>query len=214
MRNIIIEIGTYDSYDTKRLLNEYNNQVERIYTFEPHPFFYELSYRECFNFPKIEIINKAVCEENKKDVTFNECLSGGASSLLDFKDDEILKKEWGGRTDILASRKTFKVETTRIDTFLYNRDFKPENTNIIFAHIDAQGVDLQCLKSFGDFLKCVNKGCLETVKDLNKAIYKNQDDNTFEKIVNFLTENNFKIDSVNKNDVTNCEFNVNYSRLN
>lgn len=77
---------------------------------------------------------------------------GGASSILKFKDNETLIKHWGKNcSDIHYSGLSYEVETTRLDTFIEEQGLV--NTIIDFIHIDAQGVDLDCLKSVGKYIK-------------------------------------------------------------
>ena len=56
-------------------------------------------------------------------------------------------------------------------------------------------------------------GVIETVIDVNKSIYINQNENTYENIKKFLFENGFKITSVRPNDMTNCEYNVYFEKI-
>jgi hypothetical protein len=106
---------------------------------------------------------------------------------------------------------SYDVETTRLDTFI--EEYNLQNTIIDYIHIDAQGVDLDCLKSLGKYIKNVVAGVVETVKDINKSIYVGQQDNTLETITEFLSANGFKITNVENNDPTNCEFNVYFEKI-
>ena len=79
---------------------------------------------------------------------------------------------------------------------------------IDFIHIDAQGVDLECLMSLGKYISNVKEGVLETVIDTSKSIYEKQEFNTLENIKKYLEENNFTIKDIVCNDSTGCEYNV------
>lgn len=142
---------------------------------------------------------------------FNLCTYGGASSILPFRPDHELNQTWTeNRTDIHFSGISYDVETTRLDTFIEENEL--QNTIIDFLHIDAQGVDLDCLKSLGKYIKNVIAGVVETVKDKNKSIYIGQEDNTLDNVSNFLSLNGFKITCVQNNDNTDCEYHVYFER--
>jgi fibrillarin-like rRNA methylase len=58
----------------------------------------------------------------------------------------------------------------------------------------------------------VENGVLETIIEPHKSIYINQDSITFDNVKLFLETNGFKIIKVESNDVTNCEYNVFFSK--
>lgn len=202
----LIEVGAFDGTDS---LN-YHNQGYRVFTFEPKKDLYENLINKTKNIENYTVIPKAVCLYNGT-TNFNICKYGGASSILQFKPNEELEKHWSSnRSDIHYSGETYEVETTRLDTFieLYNL----QDTKIDFLHIDAQGVDLDVLKSLGKYIKNVESGVIETVKEKEKSIYMNQV-NTLENVEQFLKENKFIIKNIENNDNTNCEYNVYFSRV-
>jgi FkbM family methyltransferase len=212
MKKIVIEVGCHDAEDTLKIARMFPN-VDKIYGFECHPHWFNVSRQRCSENPLIEIVQQAVFLEDCQVTKFNECKQGGASSLLEFKADEELVRVWGAnRQDIHSSGKSYDVSTTRIDTFLTSQGYTPENTMIQYTHIDAQGVDLEALISFGKFLPCLERGVLETVYSTEKAIYVNQKDNCLVNVLKFLTDNNFQCESVDPNDPTGCEVNVRFRR--
>jgi len=77
--------------------------------------------------------------------------------------------------------------------------------------VDAQGVDLDVLKSLGRYAKNVRKGVVETCLSLDKAIYTEQKADLLA-VKHWLTSNGFTVDSVAPNDPTGCECNVYFSR--
>ena len=79
-------------------------------------------------------------------------------------------------------------------------------------HIDAQGVDLECLRSLGKYINNVQSGVVETVIDVNKSIYVGQNDNTLENVKEFLDSHGLKISHIQSNDQTQCEYNVFFTR--
>jgi FkbM family methyltransferase len=204
---LLIEVGSYDGYDSLKFYNE----GFKVYTFEPKKDLYEALSERTRNMENYTVINKAVCLENGI-TKFNICKSGGASSILEFKDDSELERHWtSNRKDIQYSGLSYDVETIRLDTFIEKEGL--ENSIIDYIHIDAQGVDLECLMSLGKYIKNVKEGVLETVIDINKSIYSNQIMNTFENIKSFLENNNFEIIGLDKNDITDCEYNVRFRSL-
>jgi FkbM family methyltransferase len=206
MIKTVIEVGAYDGEDSLR----FHKQGYVVYTFEPKEDLYNALVEKTKHLKNYNVIKKAVCLENGT-TKFNICKRGGASSILPFRSEEELNKTWSPqRTDVHYSGLSYDVETTRLDTFI--EENKLENMIIDFIHIDAQGVDLDCLKSLGKYINNVNAGVLETVKDVNKSIYIGQTENTLEKIEVFLKENNFKITDVSSNDWTGCEYNVGFNR--
>lgn len=53
---------------------------------------------------------------------------------------------------------------------------------------------------------------METVFDINKTIYLNQDSNIYSNVEKFLNDNGFNIYNIVKNDITNCEYNIYFKR--
>ena len=167
---------------------------------------YENLKEKTKNLQNYNVINKAVCLNDDKTL-FNICNYGGASSILPFKNNNELIKHWGyNRTDIFYSGISYEVETNRLDTFIKSNNL--ENRIIDYLHIDAQGVDLECLMSLGEYIKNVKEGVLETIINKEKSIYENQNLNTLENIKLFFDNNNFSITKIDENDSTNCEYNV------
>jgi len=199
---LLLEIGSYDGHDS---LNYYNNGY-KVFTFEPKKDLYEKLKDKTKELIDYTVINKAVCLINGK-TNFNISKEGGASSILSFRSKDELNKTWSSnRTDIHYSGESYEVDTIRLDTFIEQNHL--ENTVIDFLHIDAQGVDLDVLKSLGKYICNVKKGVVETVMDIHKSIYINQSENHFDNIKKFLDENGFKISHIQSNDITNCEYNV------
>jgi hypothetical protein len=87
---------------------------------------------------------------------------------LPFRSDDVLAKTWPGRGDVLYSGESYEVQTTRLDTFIEEKGL--QNTSIDYIHIDAQGVDLECLMSLGPYIRNVKEGVLETVINPEKSI--------------------------------------------
>jgi FkbM family methyltransferase len=202
----LIEVGAYDGGDS---LNYYNKGYI-VYTFEPKKDLFQNLVDKTKHLENYTVIPKAVSLNNGI-AKFNICKYGGASSILPFRPDNELDSIWTKeRTDIHYSGLSYDVETTRLDTFI--EEYKLQDRIIDFIHIDAQGVDLDCLKSLGKYIKNILAGVLETVKDKGKSIYIGQDDNTLDNIEEFLSMNGFKINKIENNDSTDCEYNVYFEK--
>ena len=202
----LIEVGAYDGSDSL----QYHKNGYDVYTFEPKKDLFENLIRKTKHLLNFEVIPKAVSLSNGI-TKFNICKEGGASSILPFRSDAELIKTWSDkRTDIQFSGISYDVETIRLDTFI--EEYGLQNRIIDFIHIDAQGVDLDCLKSLGKYISNVKAGVVETVIDKNKSIYIGQDDNTLENVNLFLSSNGFKILNIQSNDNTNCEYNVYFEK--
>jgi len=203
----LIEVGAYDGSDSLKYLN--NGYI--VYTFEPKKDLFENLVNKTKHLQNYNVINKAVSLLDGK-TQFNICNSGGASSILPFRSDEELNETWSiNRNDIHYSGISYEVETTRLDTFIEINNL--QDTVIDFIHIDAQGVDLDCLKSLGKYIKNVSAGVLETVMEKGKSIYIGQHENIFVNVKNFLLENGFEITDIQGNDNTYCEYNVFFKRI-
>lgn len=206
----LIEIGAFDGSNSLKFYNNNNNNCY-IYTFEPKKDLFENLVNKTSEFKNYIVIQKAVSLTNGI-IKFNLCKEGGASSILEFRTDEELKRIWTpNRTDIHYSGISYNVETTRLDTFIENNNL--QDRIIDHIHIDAQGVDLECLKSLGIYIKNVMSGFVKTIFDINQSIYKNQNDNIYENVEKFLLEKGFKITNVLPNDTTKCEYYVHFERI-
>lgn len=189
----------------------YHDEGYRVYTFEPKTDLYASLKSKTEHLCGYTIINKAVCLEDGEAI-FNICRSGGASSLLMFKDDKELEEHWtDSRTDIQFSGESYKVRTTRLDTFLEENGLT--NVDIDYLHCDAQGVDLDVLKSLGKYICNLKQGVIESAFSNEKTIYRDQN-NTVNSAIKWLTENGFEIVNIISNDWTNCECNIKFTRRN
>lgn len=199
-KKLLIEVGAFDGTDS---LIFYRNNY-RVFTFEPKYDLFTVLYENTYELNDYTVINKAVSLIDGE-IEFNICKEGGASSILPFKSDEELTKTWGGRTDILYANETYKVQSTRLDTFI--EEYNLTDTIIDYIHVDAQGADLDVLKSLGKYTKNVMEGVIESAFSSDKSIYVNQN-NTLETATEWLRQNGFEITNVRSNDPTNCECNI------
>jgi len=204
-KKIIIEVGSYDGRDS--LI--FYNKGYKVYTFEPHIEFFKKLNEKTLNMKDYTVINKAVSLVDGI-VPFNICVSGGASSLLPFKKNDELLKHWGtNRTDVHYSGLSYNVESTRLDTFIEENHLG--NNIIDYLHIDAQGVDLDVLKSLGKYIKNVKEGVIETASSIEKSIYIGQN-NIINEAKTWLENNGFVITNIQHNDPTDCEYNIFFTK--
>jgi FkbM family methyltransferase len=204
---ILIEVGAFDGKDSLR----YHRNGYRVFTFEPNRVLYDALCAKTRDLEHYTVIPKAVAATNGT-TTFHICREGGASSILPFRSDEELRRTWTARrTDIQYSGVSYDVATTRLDTFLEEQGLT--STRIDYLHVDAQGVDLDVLRSLGGYISLVQAGVVETVMDPAKSIYVNQTSNTLANVQAFLHDHGFEVTRVESNDVTQCEFNVHFRRV-
>jgi FkbM family methyltransferase len=202
----LIEVGAFDGHDSL----QFHSQGWEVFTFEPKKDLYNALVDKTRGLQNYHVSPKAVCGTDGTTM-FNICKVGGASSILPFRTDDELIKHWTAqRTDIHYSGVSYEVETTRLDTFIDANSL--QNTVIDYIHIDAQGVDLDALKSLGKYIKNVRAGILETVIEEEKSIYVGQNQNTLSNVKTFLDSNGFRLDGIESNDNTSCEFNVKFRR--
>lgn len=205
-KKLLIEVGAFDGADSLRM---YHQQGYSVYTFEPKTDLYIDLKARTDDLPDYTVINKAVSIEDGE-TTFYICREGGASSILPFKEDEELEKYWSGsRTDIQFSGTQYQVSTTRLDTFLQQEGLA--SSTIDYLHCDAQGVDLDVLKSLGKYIGNLKEGVIECASSTQKSIYKDQT-NTLDVASQWLLENGFEISNVATNDCFNCEYNIYFRR--
>lgn len=199
MTKLLIEVGGYDGLDSLRYhANGYN-----VYTFEPNHVNFKDLKKRTESLSNYTVINKAVCLTDGTTI-FNICRSGGASSILPFKNDYELMKHWG-RDDVMYSGTSYTVPTIRLDTFI--EEYNLQNETIDMLHIDAQGVDLDVLKSLGKYIKNVKEGVVECAISSEKAIYVNQSSLMMD-VQKWLTEHDFQITNITSNDTSQCEYNI------
>jgi len=215
---VFFDVGAFD----RSSFIQYTSGCEdfKVYMFEPHPTLASNLRNKFSSDQRFVIAEKAVCETDGETElyisqgpwwgTSEEEKIGGSCSIFKFKKNEDISKAFDHstalvknipcppRTDLFYSGKNIRVETTRMDTFINENKI----TKIDYLHIDAQGCDLEVLKSFGDHIKLVEEGICECAYDHQSAIYENQK-YFLNDLVFWLSENGF--------DVLSVEANVPYS---
>jgi FkbM family methyltransferase len=176
-----------------------------VYAFEPHPDFANLLRSK--NKENYNVVEKAVSNVVGTQ-KFNFCRSGGASSLLEFKDDQELNQTWPGRWDVQYAGKSIDVEVITLESFIEENKID----KIDFLHVDAQGVDLQVLEGLGKHKDKIVAGRIECAANSDKSIYKNQT-TLLDSCKKWLVENGFEITNENFNDPLQNEINLEFVRV-
>ena len=204
---IVLEVGVSNGYHTGQLRKKYNLPV---YGFEPVPHLQKMLTEKFKNDPDVHIFEAAVDIEDGEKLFHISDPNGmtdrgpvhpyGCSSLFQF--NKNIHKKWPNRPDFKAVE-TILVKTVNLENFLNSHNFKGE---IRYLHCDAQGNDLNVLKSLGKYLQNVKQGVIEVA--WRTELYENTE-NTFYDAYKFLNENNFDVTipdpSYSKHEV-NCYF--------
>ena len=211
MKSIVLEIGVNKGQDTLRLLKTYN--PDHIYGFEPVPQFFSNLTAKFKDNPRITIVEQAVDNEDGT-ATFNvSSLRSGCSSLYEFSD--TVKEDWNAQANATGSKhwlnrsdfetvERITVQKTRLETFLDSIEFD----TIKFVHCDAQGNDINVIRSLGKYMDKVEAGVIEVAKTV--SLYANEENNE-ENAVKFLNENGFVFDR-RKDDAIGAETNIFFKR--
>jgi FkbM family methyltransferase len=198
MGTAVIEVGVNLGQDTPILIST----EHQYYGFEP---VYQLipALLEKFHQHKNAVfIPMAVDVENGiKQLNIANYHDWGCSSLHQFSDD--IRQTWPDNPAFFGMIQN--VLTIRLDTFcdLYKIDRIEE------MWIDAQGNDFNVLKSLGKYIDVVEKGRLEVAYNVN--LYKDVD-NSYDSVVKWLTEKNFKFDVLFDNTPQKAEANIIFYR--
>lgn len=164
----IIEVGTSTGDDM--VIHTQDTSVDCVFGFEPvisHASYTRQRVALCAK-TKFEVINKAVDIDGspKEFYPANKTIwCNGAGSLLKFNNNNI-EKHWKNREDLVAEE-PISVECVRLDSFIEEKGI----TEIVFLEIDAQGKDLDVLKSLGGYIDIVTCGKIEVPTSSEVALY-------------------------------------------
>lgn len=209
MEKIILDVGS--------LNGDFLNQNAKVYAFEPNPQAAQKLAKFCQNKPNCHIIQKAVTL-NDGEIDFYISTDTGCSSIYPFKDNldnwkvddpsiwgyRKLKKLKNGKTAYryFETEEKIKVPSIRLDTFIEQEKIP----YISYLHVDAQGADLDVLKSLGVYLHYVREGVVEAAVTKDDMLY--TDGHDLEEIKSFLQNNNFRITKIQPNNPLKNEVNV------
>jgi FkbM family methyltransferase len=178
-----------------------------VYVFEPVPEYFNLLCKESINYPNYKVYNKAVSDYIGRS-SFNICGTGRSSqcsSLLEFSDKTKLEEHWKGYNNFIYTEK-IEVDVTTLKQFIEENNID----HIDYLHCDVQGCDLKVLKSLGEYINIVKEGVVETARNEEVKLYKNQE--TYSDVEKFLKSNGFEITEVRANNRLETEFNVFFKR--
>jgi len=191
MNNVCIEVGLSEGSDI--IGHVQNRNYDFVFGFEPVPHLAEHCKNRIgtrHNVP-YQIIQKAVDIDNttKQFYPANaEFWNNGAGSLLEFS--ETLDTTWPGRPDLKAEE-PIDVECTRLDDFIAEMGI----VGISYLEIDAQGKDLDVLKSLGNQIGIVKRGQIEVPTGAEEVLYQGQ--HLREETLGFLREHGFQTERMN-----------------
>lgn len=172
-----MDVGAFIGHTLIQMLLQIGTDDFKAYAFEP-----SRSAYPTINDPRIKIIRKAVSTENCNK-TFYECKNKVSSSLLPFTEN---KEKWIGAGDAFDPSSEYDVECVRLDTFMEKEGIE----NIDVLKIDAQGHDLDVIKSLGDRISDV-KQIIAEVSVVDYELYKNE--STKDEMFAFMKSNDFSI---------------------
>jgi FkbM family methyltransferase len=201
--NVIIEIGSYDLYNTFKLLAYY--EKSKIYCFECNPECFiecqeNLSQLKDIINDRIILFKKAICEKDGFVSFFpfdlNKYHNKGASSML--KIDFSMRDRSDPDYNKPNPQKEIVVEGLRLDTFCNINSIH----KIDLLCLDITGYELNAIKSLGLYIKNVKYILMRTSI---QSTYTNGA--CFKDIENYLKNYNFKYSCSNR-------FGYNYPDLN
>lgn len=132
----------------------------------------------------------------------------GTSSLLEFNEQHLSENPyWQVRTD-LQHDQVIKTKVVSLKSVLDNVKYE----QIVFIKIDAQGFDLDVLRSMGkEHLSRVQAGMLEIPGIKETSLYINENE-CLKDALNLLDEYGFDVYRIKPNDEAANEFNVYFKR--
>lgn len=172
--NIVIEIGAFDGEDTEKYSQHDNNFV---YCFEPNKDNAENLQKRFYNRNNVKVIEKAIgtFDGREKFYVTKKKMSSSLNKPSQYSVDN----------KIVEIESQYDVDVVNLNTFINENDIK----QIEYFHCDAQGSDLDILKSLGDNIHIIKKGQVEGSR--NQNLY--QTENHYLAIINYLENNNFLI---------------------
>lgn len=188
---IVLEVGVSDGFHTEKYLKRFKLP---IIGFEPVPHLYPLLDEKFKGRRDVHIYEAAVdVKDAVRDFHISDPTTHhedrpvhpyGCSSLYKFPED--INDKWLGRDDFTMVE-TIKVNTVNLENFFRARMF---TGTIEYLHCDAQGNDVNVLRSLGPYLKNVKSGEIECAA--KTELYEDTD-NDWETAYRFLNQNGFKV---------------------
>ena len=210
-KDLIFDVGANEGSDGLSLALLFKNC--QVFAFEPNKYYIEIIKHHKKKIENIigvkidnyKVFNNAISIKEGLQ-NFNISQNVGSHSLFEFNKNLYDFKRHAN--DYETTKKT-KVKVIKLSSFLKDKKFK----RIRYLHCDAQGSDINVLKSLGDDLKYLDYGVVEVSATKKKDLYKGSQNN-FSNLKNFLKKNNFTITNVKSNDPFENELNVKFKNDN
>jgi FkbM family methyltransferase len=135
---VIFDIGANEGRYTEQLLKYFSKA--NYYLFEPNKLNYRKLKLKFFNLPNINIINKALSDENKNDFLYLDKPKSVLASLIKRRMDHF-------NTNFNIKK---KINIIRLDNFIKSLNKK---TIIDYCKIDAEGSEMKIINGMGNFIK-------------------------------------------------------------
>lgn len=206
MKDVIFDVGANVGSSTLQYAIDYPDRIT-LYAFEPVPRSYEKIVEKAKDLQNVFVFKTAVSDFVGK-ANFNVSHESGdhcASSLFEYSDK--LEANWGPVKHHFEITEQIEVDVIRLDAFIEEHGIECIN----YFHCDTQGSDLNVLKGMGDHIHKIQEGVVEVAIKYN-ALYKNQV--MIDTMMQFLTEHNFEIISVQANDAWRNEANIMFRNRN
>jgi len=149
-----------------------------------------LKNNEINNYKNLSFNNKAISDEDDKEVVFNESENDWESSLTH---------------NNFSSSKSKIVKTCKIDTLVKDYNLKEY---ILFIKLDIEGNEIKAIRGG---TKIIEKFSPIIIIEFSKFIFDNQDNINF--LNNFLVNFNYRIYDTNKNEINLSEIIVKINKL-
>lgn len=203
---ILFDIGSYDGKEFLNIAENHSNVM--IYAFEPTPWAAEKIRNKTKHLPNFKLIEKAICLKNGKcllniaKVDQNQSNSG-CNSIHNFSD--TWKEDFPHAHNYYGTINKIEVETIRLDTFIEQNNIP----YIDFLHVDAQGEDLNVLKSLGKYKNIVREGVIETATNKELSIYNDNPD--ILDCILWFKKNDFILSQITPNDLSTVTFTIEHN---
>jgi FkbM family methyltransferase len=176
-RRVWIDVGAHEGETTMRVAAARPDLI--VYGFEPN---LAVAARSMGRLRNFVVVPMAVALEDGT-AEFKVSAYDASSSLLDM--DPAVQARWiggGGQLDVVER---IKVPTIRLDTFLNRAGIK----HVDYLKVDAQGADLDVVRSAGDRLADIDRIKLEVTK--GSQLYPGAADS--DTVVEFMRAHGFEL---------------------
>jgi FkbM family methyltransferase len=146
--NSVLHVGAHECEEMEFYLNN-NISIEDVIWVEAQPQIVEKM--KMYN-PKYKIFNRAISDENNKEIDFIVTNNGQSSSMLELGEHKKYHPH------VFESYR-IKMKTSTLDTFIEEENI--DMTKVNFLNMDIQGAELLALKGMPNNLKYIDYIYLE-----------------------------------------------------